>query len=254
MAGRQGPTPDADRVPPAGAAPSEAAELLVQREGLATLGLLTAAAAHEINSPLCSALSVLEMMREAQPDQRDLAFAVRQLERIQGLVQSMLGLSRPTDDLREAVSLQRVCADAARLFSTRHKGVLLEQAVDDSLPEIRANFALLVQVAVNLLDNAARAAPAGSAKVRLSAGGGGRFAFLRVEDNGPGVPDELRERIWQPRFTTRPPGEGTGLGLHVARLIADQHGATFEVTRSSLLGGASFTLWLPAWGIEVRRT
>jgi signal transduction histidine kinase len=99
------------------------------------------------------------------------------------------------------------------------------------------------QLVVNLLLNAADVMPDGGALAigTTRSNGGVRLAF---EDEGPGVPLEDRERIFQPFYTTKDPGKGTGLGLAVSRRIAEEHGGGLTV-RDAEGGGAAFDLWLP---------
>jgi signal transduction histidine kinase len=228
-------------------------EELLRRESLATIGTLVAGAAHEINSPLASALSFLEMLGEAIPDdghKRDLAFAIEQLERVKRLVQGLLGLSRQTNDYEETLALEKVASDAVRVVLAQHRddGVRIDFPAPPSLPVLRGNFAQLGQVAVNLIQNAAYAALAGRGLVQVTVGRedppGGPRLFLRVEDNGAGVPPPLRAEIFKPFFTTKPPGQGTGLGLFTCRMIAEKHHGFIEVGDSPF-GGAAFTLWIP---------
>jgi signal transduction histidine kinase len=231
---------------------ARAKEELLRRESLSAIGTLVAGVAHEVNNPLGSALSILQMVREQARDAGfgpDLDFAIDQLERVKRLVASLLGLSRQTNDFEESLSLERVAADAARVVSSQVSGVRIDMRAEPGLPTLRGNYAQLGQVAVNFLMNAAQAARPGAGLVELDVGRGeGARAgqlFLRAGDNGPGVSDSVRPMLFQPFFTTKPPGQGTGLGLYACRMIAEKHRATIEVG-TSRLGGASFTLWIPS--------
>jgi len=224
-------------------------EELLRRENLAAIGTLVAGVAHEINSPLASALSFLEMMKEqldAGGPARDLAFVIEQLERVKNLVQGLLGLSRQTSSFEEEVSLEKVAQDVLRTLGPqmRKTGVQAELDATPPVPTLRGNFAQLAQVAMNLLNNAAQAVPPGNGLVRIQVGEANGEGYLRVEDNGPGVPEPLLRDIFKPFFTTKGPGQGTGLGLYACQMIADKHGGRIEVGKSKL-GGASFTLWVP---------
>jgi signal transduction histidine kinase len=113
-----------------------------------------------------------------------------------------------------------------------------------SCPEVDAVETDLVQIALNLLVNAIQAGGAGpriELEVRPQEGG----AALRVLDRGPGIPEEMLPSLFDPFFTTRPPGQGTGLGLSLSYDLAVRHGGRLEAGNRPG-GGAVFTLWLPA--------
>jgi signal transduction histidine kinase len=224
-------------------------EELLRKESLATIGVLVAGAAHEINSPLGSALSLVEMAVESLPAGRqrdDLAFAAEQMTRVQQLVRGLLDLSRQTNDYEESLSLEKVATDAVRVVETQQKtgDPKIELQIGSALPMLRGNFAQLAQVAVNLIRNAAQACPKEGGRVAVAVGEAADRIFLRVSDNGGGVPAEHRGEIFQPFFTTKPPGSGTGLGLFTCKMIAEKHHASIEVGDTPG-GGATFTLWLP---------
>jgi signal transduction histidine kinase len=122
------------------------------------------------------------------------------------------------------------------------KGLRVQRLEAAGLPAVRADGDLICQVLLGLLSNAAEAAPAGS-EVALAAEARDGLIELAVADAGPGVPPELRGRVFEPFFTTR--ARGTGLGLAVARQIVEAHGGRIAVDEGAG-GGARFTVRLPA--------
>jgi signal transduction histidine kinase len=134
--------------------------------------------------------------------------------------------------------------------AARRHGVALEVSVPDDLPRVRADHNQLQQVILNLLVNAFEAVrPRGSVKVRAGhADRAGRAGVeLEVRDSGPGIPASILARIFEPFFSTKPPGEGTGLGLPICRDIVKTCGG--EITVESASGsGTAFVVWLPRDG------
>ena len=118
------------------------------------------------------------------------------------------------------------------------------------LPPVTCAVGQLNQVVLNLLTNAVQAAGKGGA-VRLSTEAAGDRVVVRVADDGPGVPEELRERIFEPFFTTRAVGEGTGLGLSIANTVVEAHEGTIEV-EDAPGGGAVFVITVPGGSGEGR--
>jgi signal transduction histidine kinase len=113
------------------------------------------------------------------------------------------------------------------------------------LPEIQADPEQLKEVLVNLIENACQAMEGGSIVIHESmdsSPGGGRSAVIRLSDDGPGVPESIGEKIFQPFFSTKE--EGTGLGLSIAARIVDEHGGTLDFT-SREGTGTTFTIILP---------
>jgi signal transduction histidine kinase len=103
-------------------------------------------------------------------------------------------------------------------------------------------------VFMNLIDNASRAVGDGGT-IRVRGERTGDEYVVRVEDSGPGIPEAIRRRVFDPFYTTRAAGEGTGLGLSIAKQVVDAHGGCLEVGESDL-GGAAFTVRLPAPAAE----
>jgi C4-dicarboxylate-specific signal transduction histidine kinase len=150
------------------------------------------------------------------------------------------------------VDLRRPIDLALSIFPVLRGRGRYELAVDvpKELPAVKGNVNAIQQVLVNLLKNA---------KDALDEKGGGRLALsvvrdedagelrVRVEDEGPGIAEDAREKVFQPFFTTKQEGAGTGLGLHICRQIMGEHGGRIEVeTPLGPAGGAAFTLVFPA--------
>ncbi|BDG10680.1 sensor histidine kinase [Anaeromyxobacter paludicola] len=216
---------------------------LVESEKLAGVGRLAAGVAHEINNPLGVILGYVRLLRKKAegPLDEDLAVVEEETLRCQEIVEGLLDLARTPRIERQPVDLARVCAETVARLREAH---LLDGVEVGVRGEGRARGApaKLRQVVLNLVKNAAEAAgPGGHVAVEVSEGAGG--AAVAVEDDGPGVAAEVRERLFEPFQTSKP--SGTGLGLAVSRAIARAHGGDIEVGTSAR-GGARFVLRLPA--------
>jgi signal transduction histidine kinase len=125
----------------------------------------------------------------------------------------------------------------------REKRLTIEREFAPSLPPVAAFGGELNQVWTNLLDNAIDAAPVGG-HVGVRTASVGRDVVVEITDDGPGVPAELRDRIWEPFFTTKAVGQGTGLGLDIARrIVVRQHGG--DLALDTAAGRTRFTVRLP---------
>lgn len=243
---------------------------LAHAERLAVMGQLVGGVAHEINNPagwvslgLTIALRELGAVRtmlargeldRAEADRRleaattTLVDAAEGMERIRSVVGDLRSFARADDDAQEPVSLSDVVRTSARLAAPSFEpdGIRIELRLEEA-PALAANHGRVAQVVTNLLLNAVQAllshAEPRLVRVTTRAEAGG--ALLVVEDSGPGVPDEIRERIFQPFFTTKTPELGTGLGLSLVRQIVERYRGDVRVGASEL-GGARFEVWLPA--------
>lgn len=208
----------------------EAQEALVRSEKLASVGRLAAGLAHELGNPLTAVRGYTEILAEGVDPalQEELVRRARtEVERMHGLLRGLLDYAREEPPQIAPVDLGALVGEAAA--TVRHlpafRGVTLEVAADGA-PSIDGDAARLHQVLVNLLLNAAEA---GAHTIRLRAAGGPGGPVVEVADDGEGIPPEHLPRIYEPFFTTRPPGRGTGLGLAIAQRIVDQHGGRIEV-------------------------
>jgi signal transduction histidine kinase len=222
---------------------------LATSERLSSLGLLTAGVAHEINNPLegiGNYLSLLEGDGLEEERRRNYLERVRHgFDRIRDIVGELLQFSRPqlgrgTVDLREVV--ERVLSVAS--YSKTLARVTVEQEGLDEPLLVQGDAGRLEQVVLNLVLNAARATGEGRVLLRgrsLAPEEGGPAVELAVEDEGPGIPAENLDRVFDPFFTTE---GGTGLGLSVSYGIVKAHGGRLAASNRPG-GGACFRLWLP---------
>jgi signal transduction histidine kinase len=217
---------------------------------------------HELRTPLTSLRMFVETLREGRV--RDEAEAkecldviAQETDRLQTLVERMLHFAsfargRAPIELKSA-DAGEVARRAVVVFRKRAEAAqaALELAVEDPLPESIIDRDALLQVLLNLLDNAVKYAGHDGAKIRVGVRPSGTAGgvVIEVEDDGPGVPERERELVFEEFYrgddTLSRRVEGTGIGLAVARRIALAHGGRIEVVKSQRLGGACFRVTLP---------
>lgn len=214
-----------------------AQDLLVRSEKLAVVGRLMAGLAHELGNPLAAVRGYVELV-VASPGADNVDILRRaqvEVERMHQLLRSLLDYARGDESEPGPVSLDELLAEAVRTVQHQvaFRGVAVRVSAGEPLT-IQGEAAKLHQVLVNLLLNAAAA---GARNVSLAAVGVGATIQLIVEDDGEGISAENLPRLFEPFFSTRPPGQGTGLGLATALRIVEQHGGRIEAT--SVVGKGS---------------
>ncbi|GIW52650.1 MAG: hypothetical protein KatS3mg081_2005 [Gemmatimonadales bacterium] len=261
----------------------DAQSQVVQSEKLATVGRLAAGIAHEIGNPLSAIGTYLEVLKKRDAiDPELLASLQREAERIDRIVRSLLEYAKPRAEETGLVDLVAVTREACELLKQQGvlKNVQFRLELDPVPLSVRARHHAMEQVVVNLVLNAVEAAPGGSIVVgvtrwvledsalaakrrqdpdregashrrpdastsrRPQLAPGEPGALLYVADSGPGVPQEERERIFEPFYTTKDPGRGTGLGLAIVQRTVHELGGLVWVD-DAREGGAAFKVFLP---------
>lgn len=230
-------------------APDPAALARLQR--LASVGELGAGLVHEIRNPLSSVIGFAQLGRRAlapdAPGARQLEIIEQEGRRAQAITQRLLDWTRAEAAEPTPLDPSAVARLALELVEDRLRigGASCEPRLPAELPRIRGVQDELVQVLVNLLLNAMQAMEPQGGSVGLEAheDGPGHVALV-VRDQGRGIGPEERARLFTPFFTTRPRGEGTGLGLSVSLAIVRAHGGTIAVTSEPGVG-STFTVRLP---------
>lgn len=227
-----------------------------EREKVSGLAALVGGVAHEVRTPLTYIQNNLELVRvrlrresdknvAIEPLARDVDRLVREatdgVDRITRLVSNLRQVTRVEPGPRVAESLDRSVAAAIDLFAATHRAtVTLETDLRPSAP-VLVDRAQIQQVVLNLLANASEAMPRGG-RIRVTTGDVDGWAVLTVEDEGPGIPVENRQRLFAPFFTTKE--EGMGLGLSISRGIVEAHGGTIDF-QTVLAQGTVFRVRLP---------
>lgn len=266
----------------------DAQSQVVRAEKLAGVGRLAAGVAHEIRNPLGAIATYAEVLRRRGVEPEIVDQVQTAVERIERTVQGLLEYSRPTQEPRSTADLKAGVRDVVDFLE--QQGTFADHPLtveyDADVPLVYGDRHALEQVVVNLLLNACQSAP--GARVWLgvqtrrfeprhrtmrrrtdTTGGppperlysarprrpeippGTRGVLIYVADDGPGVPEELRERVFDPFYTTKDPGEGTGLGLAIVARTVHEAGGLVWVDRARE-GGAAFKIFLPAADQAVR--
>ena len=224
----------------------------VEKHGL--LGRLLGRLAHEIRNPLSSLDIHVQLLEEdlaafapetRKPLDSRLEIIRGELHRLESIVERFLRLAGPSALDLEPVELPRIVTHVCELLraeaSTRQ--IEITAQIEPHLPRIAADPVRLTQALMNLVINAVQAVGKNDrVEVGAAKSVAGDALVLRVQDNGPGIPADKLEEIFDPYFTTKP--EGIGLGLWIARQIAVAHGGSLR-TENAPAHGAIFTLWLP---------
>ncbi len=230
---------------------------LMSAEKLASVGKLAASVAHELRNPLTAIkMWLFSIQKTIGPDQeldRKFGTISEEIARMENVIRNFLEFSRPL-----ALKLQphdaSVLLDSTMELIGHHiegRNIRIIRQDTRPLPRVRADADQLKQVFVNLLDNAAEVMAEGG-EIHLSAAvegdaDGRTMVVVRIRDTGPGMPEDVRQRVFEPFYTTKE--EGTGLGLCIAARIMARHGGRL-VLESSTPQGTEFSVWMPTAEVE----
>ena len=221
-------------------------ENIRRSERLASLGRLAAGMAHEIRNPLSSIRGFAQFFQkrfQGQQEEEEYAgIMVREVDRLDRVITDLLDFARPREIRRSACFLERIIDDNLQLLAMKlkAKNVSVEKNYEKDLPSVLADQEQISQAVLNLLLNALDAVAVGGKidlGLRCSADRGS--VEITIADDGPGIPAEDREKIFEPFFSTK--RKGTGLGLAIVNQIVESHGGEIRVEDRSA-GGTIFTI------------
>lgn len=249
---------------------------VIQAEKLAAIGQLAAGVAHEINNPIgyiCSNLNTLseyihqllslaervkagddrtDLQRQLQGMDHDfikadiidcVAESIEGANRVRDIIAALKDFSHADDGSFNACSLGEVFSTTLRLVANELKYKCTLHEDYGPIEPIECNASQIKQVVMNLIVNASHAIEE-SGNIWLAMGESGDEVWFSVADDGPGIPDEIKHRIYEPFFTTKAVGQGTGLGLSLSYSIVQRHGGRIELNDRTPRG-TCFTIWLP---------
>ncbi|MBW2117879.1 MAG: PAS domain S-box protein [Deltaproteobacteria bacterium] len=229
---------------------------LIQSEKIASVGRMAAGVAHEINNPLAGIMIYAELLKEALKDDKnnlsDIQEVIDQTLRCKKIVAELLEFSRQTVGKISSFSLEEMIEKTLNILINQviFQNIEVIKDIKTDIPEMAGDIGQLQQVFSNLFRNAADAM-GGRGKLTINA----RYDTdknqfgIRVCDTGPGVPEELRSKIFDIFFTTKPVGKGTGLGLSICKKIIELHGGNLMV-ECPPEGGTTFIVELPLGFVE----
>ena len=218
-------------------------ELQQRQERLMAIGEMTASFAHQVRTPLASAmLYTAQLDRNSPKQQRVVQKITARLNELGRMVNDMLGFAAGARGAQETVDVPDLLTDVQRSLEAQlDEHTSLRVSADAADWQVAANRDALKGALMNLVTNAMQAC-ANPGEIVLSASRTGDDIALAVTDNGPGIPADVVPRLFEPFFTTRP--QGTGLGLPIVQAVANAHGGDVLVETSA--SGSCFTLRLPA--------
>ncbi len=233
---------------------------IIQNDKMASIGQLVSGVAHELNNPLTSIAGLAELLLERPPHpelpREHLRVIFDQAERAGRIVRNLLTFARKGVPEKTAVDLHDVIVRTSLLimYELQLHGIELESDLSPDPTIVLGDRYELQQVLLNLVTNAVQAvsglAPGQVRKITLSTRRTEGQAILRVCDSGPGVPQHLVPYLFTPFFTTKAPGEGTGLGLSLSYGLVKAHGGVLEYDTSPG-GGAEFRVTLPLFDSDL---
>ncbi len=232
---------------------------LLQAEKMAALGQTISGVAHELNNPLATILTWSERLssHESLDDhtRQGLETILGESERAARIVRSLLTFARKRQTTRMMVDVNQVVREtlSLRAYDQRLSNVAVIEALAAGLPPVFADGYQLQQVLLNLVINAEQAMLQANGRgvlvVRTWHDAEDERVTLEINDDGPGIPDEVQSKIFDPFFTTKEVGQGTGLGLTVAYAIVQEHAGRIYVQSGST--GTSFFVELPVTGAPI---
>ena len=229
---------------------------LVESERIASIGKMAAGVAHEINNPLSGILIYAELLREGLKKDlersKDIQEIIDQTLRCKNIVSELLEFSRQSVGKISSFNLEELITKTLNLLINQafFQDISVTKDVPQDLPAIVGDMGQLQQVFTNLFINAADAMEGkGSLGIKVRFDAGQNQFVIRVSDTGPGIPEVLREKIFEIFFTTKPAGKGTGLGLTITKNIIKLHGGDVRM-ECPPEGGTTFIIELPMGFVE----
>ncbi len=236
----------------------ELEQKIYNTEKLASIGILAAGVAHEINNPLAIILGfndlLLERFKPGSPEFEDLKMIEENANHARKIVENLLGFARITEGHEDTIdivqSLQTVAGIVKNTLMTK-KIVLSMADLPVSLPRVGGDAREFQQVIFNLINNAAAAMEKGGGILTLLAQAESGWVNVSVTDTGIGISEKIKQRIFDPFFTTKKVGEGTGLGLSLCYGIMKKYGGKINFSSSSAEdfpdrpSGSTFVISLP---------
>jgi PAS domain S-box-containing protein len=224
-------------------------EALLQSEKLAAMGRLTSQIAHELNNPIYGIMNTLELLKTEIPPEskrrRILELSLSEIQRLSEMLRNMLSFSKPEEEARRPVRINDLLEGILLMMEKQMKetNIKVETRFSREIPEVMASTNQMRQVMLNILKNAKEAMPrGGTLTVRTT--GDDRNVMIHIQDTGMGIPEEIRDKIFEAFFTTKSKVKGVGLGLSVCYGIVKDHGGEIRV-ESEVEKGTTFVITLP---------
>ncbi|MFB6346093.1 MAG: ATP-binding protein [bacterium] len=226
---------------------------LRKTERLKAMGEMVSGLAHEINNPLTGVVGFANLLLEEGEDvanREELQIIHQNAQRCKDIIDNMLGFIRSGSPDSENIDVNQLIENSIKL--TRREldihSIQITKDLDPELPQIMANRTQIEEVIINILTNAKdelKNIDSDNRMIRVKTKPkGDRAIEIEIDDNGPGIPEEKRNSIFEPFYTTKTTDSGTGLGLSIAQGIIDELGGQIQIADSEL-GGASFRISLP---------
>ena len=227
---------------------------LQQAHKMAAIGELSTYIAHEIRNPLFAiggfARSLLRDASLGEEARGKVNIILEEARRLDGILKAILNYAKPTEAGAGEVDLNIVAGETVQLMGLGcgEKNVQLETLLTPGLAQARGEPELLKQCLINMVKNSMEAMGQGGGRIVVTTGMEGKLVFVRVDDDGPGIPDDVKLRVFNPFFSTK--DEGSGLGLAMTRKIVEDVGGSVRLV-SQVGEGTSVTIYLrPALAVN----
>lgn len=227
----------------------ETQQQLLQSEKLAAMGRLTSQIAHELNNPIYGIMNTLELLKtEIPPDSKRrkiLDMSLSETVRLADMLRNMLSFSKPQEEKRREINVNELLENIMIFFEKqmRESNITVRINLDKYLPSILASPNQLRQVMLNIVHNAKDAMPRGGT-LTVETQSKDEDIIINIKDTGMGIPEEIRDKIFDAFFTTKHKVKGVGLGLSVCYGIIKDHGGSIRV-KSKIDKGSTFSVILP---------
>jgi PAS domain S-box-containing protein len=227
----------------------EIQQALLQSEKLAAMGRLTSQIAHELNNPIYGIMNTLELLKTEIPPEskrrRILELSLSEIQRLSEMLRNMLSFSKPEEEKRRPIKIDELIEGILLVMEKqmRESNIQVETSFNPDIPEIMASTNQMRQVVLNILKNAKEAMPKGGV-LTVRTGKEDNKVLVQIQDTGIGIPEEIRDKIFEAFFTTKQKVKGVGLGLSVCYGIIKDHGGEIKV-ESEEGKGTTFVISLP---------